>query len=97
MSISTEVMIAIVFGVPSLVVAIASAVFAYISTTQARRRRPTEDAEMPPLAISYFPAIYPDGTNHFFRNFHDTRAGGPWPPSHFNVAGGYHWPGRPQW
>ncbi|KAF5516141.1 hypothetical protein CGCS363_v000329 [Colletotrichum siamense] len=31
MSISTEVMIAIVFGVPSLVVAIASAVFAYIS------------------------------------------------------------------
>ncbi|KAF4843205.1 hypothetical protein CGCSCA4_v008076 [Colletotrichum siamense] len=72
MSISTEVIIAIVF---------------------ARLRRPTEDAEMRPLAISYFPAIYPDSTKHFFRNFHDTRAGGPWPPSHFNVAGGPTIPG----
>ncbi|KAF4876610.1 hypothetical protein CGCSCA1_v004211 [Colletotrichum siamense] len=76
MSISTEVMIAIIF---------------------ARRGRPIEDAEMRPLAISHFPAIYPDVNNHFFRSFHDTRAVGPWPPSHFNVPAGYHWPGRPQW
>ncbi|EQB48461.1 hypothetical protein CGLO_12308 [Colletotrichum gloeosporioides Cg-14] len=84
MSISTEVIIAIVFGVPSLVVAIVSTVLAYISAAQVRRRRPNEDVEMPSFTMSYPPAMCSNGNRQFYHNFPNMQASGPWTVSYYN-------------
>lgn len=52
MSLSTEVLVAIIFGVPSLFVAIISAIFAYMAVKQSRRgQREESEVDIHPYTL----------------------------------------------